>query len=782
MRNHVNSSTLFCQRWLVGISTVLAVGLLTSACGEQDTFSLLRPDLIPTPEPGTELQFEEVVLTRSKPAPVRVALTNKGPGILTVDSAQIEGTGVAAYLLTQVPEVILPGQTKEVVVRFDPLAPGAQVADLVITTNDSDYPSLRYPLIGNAREPCVLFADQSRLSFLAGDTREVKLTSLSSHECVIDRIFVDRSLFPIIEEPDVPFVIPGGQSITLTIEHIAAATSPGVPVRELLIRESEGSELLVLLEGEAPLSGCVTAFPTEIVFPQTQRGQTGRRRVEITNRCPRAATITSAVVSRAWEAFEVEGTYPQVIPPGGKLDVWIKYIPQTAFDLGRITINTNDASSPRIRILVQGTAALPEIEAFPYTLDFGTVVYRNPTGTAQRSECTSGARFVNIFSTGSAPLRVNRFDFEGSGDSLFEVTGVRVDGNVVPNFSQGFDIPANMSAEVALQFYPTRDMPEEHNTNLIIDHNGGDQTPVRIKLSGKGGADGSVTDQFTQLTGPKVDILWVIDNSCSMYDEQARLIDNLSEFISYADSQNADYQMGVIVTDSRSSNAGKLEFCYPHPRIIRHDYPQREEAFRCLFEVGVTGSYIEAGWGAAMRALQRALRIDDDPVRNPNIGFLRDDASLAIVAMSDEDDQSLESDNLLLRFFQTIKPNTRTSVHAIAGPVSEPCITRRASPGYRYNWLTDQFGGLFQNICQEDWQPVLRNLGLNVFVPLEEWELSQPADPGSINVTVNGQPAIRDPQNGYTYDVSRNVLRFHGAAVPDPGQEITIEYLNNCRP
>ena len=77
---------------------------------------------------------------------------------------------------------------------------------------------------------------------------------------------------------------------------------------------------------------------------------------------------------------------------------------------------------------------------------------------------------------------------------------------------------------------------------------------------------------------------------------------------------------------------------------------------------------------------------------------------------------------------------------------------------------------------------MLRNLGLNVFVPLEEWELSQPADPGSIVVTVNGQPALRDPQNGYTYDVSRNVLRFNGAAIPDPGQEITVEYLNNCRP
>ena len=409
-------------------------------------------------------------------------------------------------------------------------------------------------------------------------------------------------------------------------------------------------------------------------------------------------------------------------------------------------------------------------------------MFRNPSGMEQRSECASGARFLNIFSTGSAPLTVQRFEFEGGADQYFEVTGVRVDGVIAPNFAQGFSIPTNKSAEVSLQFHPTRDMPSAHNSSLIIHHDGGEQDPVRIGLTGAGGTDGPVQDRFTQLAGPKVDILWVIDNSCSMYDEQARLVDNLSEFITYADAQNADYQMGVIVTDSRSPEAGKLQFCYPHPRIVRHDYAAREAAFRCLFEVGVNGSYIEAGLGAAMRALQRALRVNDDPVRNPNIGFLRDDASLAIVAMSDEDDQSLESDDLLLRFFQTIKSNTRTSVHAIAGPVSEPCITRRAASGYRYHWMSQEMGGLFQNICQEDWQPVLRNLGLNVFVPLEEWELSQPAEPSSITVNVAGQPVLWDAQNGYTYNASQNTLRFNGAAVPEPGEEIVIDYVNNCRP
>ena len=35
-------------------------------------------------------------------------------------------------------------------------------------------------------------------------------------------------------------------------------------------------------------------------------------------------------------------------------------------------------------------------------------------------------------------------------------------------------------------------------------------------------------DTFYQSATDMVDILWVIDDSCSMYDEQARLISNLS--------------------------------------------------------------------------------------------------------------------------------------------------------------------------------------------------------------------------------------------------------------
>ena len=96
--------------------------------------------------------------------------------------------------------------------------------------------------------------------------------------------------------------------------------------------------------------------------------------------------------------------------------------------------------------------------------------------------------------------------------------------------------------------------------------------------------------------------------------------------------------------------------------------------------------------------------------------------------------------------------------------------------------MVQRMGGLFQNICLEDWQPVLRNLGLNVFVPLERWELSQAASPASITVTVDGVPVIRSPTNGFTYNASMNYVQLHGTAVPTPGQEIVVSYVGNCQP
>jgi hypothetical protein len=256
----------------------------------------------------------------------------------------------------------------------------------------------------------------------------------------------------------------------------------------------------------------------------------------------------------------------------------------------------------------------------------------------------------------------------------------------------------------------------------------------------------------------------------------------MSRFIGYADSLGSDYQMAVTVTDSRSFQAGQFRLCFPHPRIIKHDYPQREEAFRCLFDAGISGPSLEAGLGAARQALLRAQTNPTDNT-NTNAGFLRDDANLAIVVMSDEEDQSIESDDLLRDYFWSIKGRNRVKVHAIAGPADALCpFAPNTQPGIRYRQMTRETSGSFYSICEDDWDPVLRGLGLDTFTLLDEWTLSQSAVPASLQVTVDGVPIAWSATSGYTYDVGANTIRFHGASVPAPGDRIDVNYLGNCRP
>ncbi|MEM7676870.1 MAG: hypothetical protein AAF449_12775, partial [Myxococcota bacterium] len=218
------------------------------------------------------------------------------------------------------------------------------------------------------------------------------------------------------------------------------------------------------------------------------------------------------------------------------------------------------------------------------------------------------------------------------------------------------------------------------------------------------------------------------------------------------------------------------------------DLETREEAFECTFNEGTNNvSFFESGLGAAMRALERATDPTLDPATNVNAGFVRPDAKLAVVAVSDEEDQSAESEQVLRDFFFSIKGFDRpdlVQVHAIAGPVQNVCAqgARFAEPGYRYARMAQATGGQFFDICETDWQPLLTNLGLDVFTPLDEWNLTQAADPSTLRVTVDGVAIQPDPFNGYVYAAQSNSIRFVGSAVPPPGAQITADYAGLCRP
>src|SRR5262245_6111111 len=73
-------------------------------------------------------------------------------------------------------------------------------------------------------------------------------------------------------------------------------------------------------------------------------------------------------------------------------------------------------------------------------------------------------------------------------------------------------------------------------------------------------ANPTQTDVIVQVTTPMVDVLWTIDNSCSMADEQNGLTENFPKFMDYFLGSGLDYHIGVTSTDlDDPSHKGKLQ-------------------------------------------------------------------------------------------------------------------------------------------------------------------------------------------------------------------------------
>ncbi|HAA56024.1 MAG TPA: hypothetical protein DCE42_14765 [Myxococcales bacterium] len=145
-----------------------------------------------------------------------------------------------------------------------------------------------------------------------------------------------------------------------------------------------------------------------------------------------------------------------------------------------------------------------------------------------------------------------------------------------------------------------------------------------------------VTDTQPQTASKQVDILFVVDNSGSMQEEQTKLKTNFEAFINeLLDQEVTDFQIGVITTDMDSAKeAGRLQGTTKIINGAQLTKKQVIDAFVANTSVGIAGSPYEKGLDALKAALSPSLLAAD------NKGFLRDGALLAIIIVGDEDDCS----------------------------------------------------------------------------------------------------------------------------------------------
>ena len=167
--------------------------------------------------------------------------------------------------------------------------------------------------------------------------------------------------------------------------------------------------------------------------------------------------------------------------------------------------------------------------------------------------------------------------------------------------------------------------------------------------------------------------------------------------------------------------------------------------------------------------------------------FLRDEAMLVLVYVSDEEDQSPSAVNLYVDLFRGLKHNNPDLIrgYAIVGPDPAGCssIDGDAMPGTRYIDTAMRLGGMDMSICELDYGPLYTDIINDIVEPKRRFVLGAAPVITSLEVHVGGELAYRGtgPNNGdYYYDAATNAIVFSFTSVPPAGEIIVVNYQIAC--
>jgi hypothetical protein len=293
-------------------------------------------------------------------------------------------------------------------------------------------------------------------------------------------------------------------------------------------------------------------------------------------------------------------------------------------------------------------------------------------------------------------------------------------------------------------------------------------------------------DIITQIVKAKTDILWIIDNSCSMDEEQQALINNFDAFINYFIDSGLDWHVGVVSMDmSRNDHKGRLRsaggFTY-----LDESSPSPVALFHEMAAMGTAGSGTEKGLEASHSALEEHRD-------GFNQGFYRNDAILNIIVISDEEDQSnaigvSEYISWLTNLKGDVDDVTFSSIVCLKTGIlnGQNCgtgIFAAMSVGSRYISVTQAVDGVLWDIRETNWADVLDELGELATGLKQEFFLSDVPIPETIEVWVDivdeeGDKTTYTFKQGtdYIYSRIRNSITFI-TYVPPQFSKINIEYI-----
>ena len=248
-----------------------------------------------------------------------------------------------------------------------------------------------------------------------------------------------------------------------------------------------------------------------------------------------------------------------------------------------------------------------------------------------------------------------------------------------------------------------------------------------------------------------IDIIWVIDPSGSMTDDRPRILAGINAMMD-ALPLNVAWRLSIIPADHhRASTTSEFP-------LLPGDGPTEAQQ---MYSAAVYG-FFEKGFESVYNYI----------TQNPfSASWMRDDAALLVVFVSDEDDQSDMYPTALdfSLWYEGLRDGVYLATINHLDPATSLCNLRTVDIGHRYMEAANYFNGQIIDICSSDWSAGVQDAAAQV-QPYTSMQLSQePVYDDQIFVFVDGAVWTH-----WLYDVTSNEVKF--TVVPPEASLIEVAY------
>lgn len=276
----------------------------------------------------------------------------------------------------------------------------------------------------------------------------------------------------------------------------------------------------------------------------------------------------------------------------------------------------------------------------------------------------------------------------------------------------------------------------------------------------------------------KVDILLMVDNSSSMTQYQNKFSDEVPAMINSLDRLGMDYNFVVVTSDMRTGGSGGRFI--GSPRVLKKGTSNLISNLQSRVRQGQTGSDLERGLHSIMDVLSPSY------LSGEGAGFLREDAVLAMISLSNEDDYSSVSVSSAIAFLDQLKPKFKGTTQAwVVNFIGVPNLASSCStsldgaykePGLRWIELAQNSGGIVQAICDTSLATAVDNVRKRIVQVLTDYYLGRRPKIETILVRKNGVTVPRSNTNGWDFIPEGNIVRFYGDAIPAADDQISVDF------